>query len=114
MGSPTLNRPRSEWFAEFLYARKTAKPSPHTVAAYCRDFDRIAELVVGGPEVSAMTLQEVDIAALRPAFSRFADDHAPAQAGCRIARQAISAREPVSRGRLTVDHSWSSNGKWGR
>jgi len=71
-------RVRPEWFSEFLADRGTRKPSAHTLAAYCRDFDGIAELVVGGPDVAAMRLEDITRDALRSAFSMFANTHAAA------------------------------------
>ncbi len=70
-------RVRPGWFSDFLAARQTAKPSRHTVAAYCRDFDRIAELVVG-PDVAALELEAITLATLRRAFATFAQTHAAA------------------------------------
>ena len=40
-------RARPEWFDSFLADRGTQKRSAHTLAAYCRDFDAIAEIIVG-------------------------------------------------------------------
>ena len=68
-------RPRPAWFAEFLADRGTRKPSPHTLAAYARDFDGIAEIILGDRDVSALRLQAVTRDALRPAFSIFAQTH---------------------------------------
>lgn len=42
-------RARPEWFDSFLADRGTQKRSAHTLAAYCRDFDAIAEIIVGEP-----------------------------------------------------------------
>ena len=72
----TTDRARPEWFAEFLSDRGTGKPSPHTLAAYCRDFDGIAELIVGGPDVSTMRLEDITRNSMRTAFSIFAKTHA--------------------------------------
>ena len=73
----TTDRVRPEWFSEFLSDRGTRKPSAHTLAAYCRDFDGIAELIVGGPGVSTMRLEDITRDSLRAAFSMFASTHAP-------------------------------------
>ncbi len=69
---------RPAWFAEFLADRGTRKPSPHTLAAYCRDFDTIAAIITGGPDVSGLALDELNRDALRTAFSVFAATHAAA------------------------------------
>ena len=77
-GTRTTERPRPEWFSEFLADRGTRKPSAHTLAAYCRDFDGIAAIITGGADVAALTLAELTRDALRTAFSVFAEGHAAA------------------------------------
>ena len=72
------DRPRPEWFATFLADRGSRKPSAHTLAAYCRDFDGIAEVVVGGADVASMRLADITLDSLRTAFAVFAETHAPA------------------------------------
>jgi len=77
--SPTAitdRRARPGWFAEFLTDRGTRKLSANTLAAYRRDFDGIAELIVGGPNVSDLRLEEITRDSVRAAFSIFADTHA--------------------------------------
>lgn len=74
--TPTARRDRPEWFNEFLADRGATKPSRHTLDAYCRDFDGIAAIIVGGPEVAAMRLEDITRDSLRTAFSIFAASHA--------------------------------------
>ena len=76
--TPTTERPRPEWFSEFLADRGTRKPSLHTLAAYRRDFDGIAEIITGGADVAALPLADLTRDALRTAFSVFAQSHAAA------------------------------------
>ena len=78
--TPTARRDRPEWFNEFLADRGATKPSRHTLDAYCRDFDGIAAIIVGGPEVAAMRLEDITRDSLRTAFSIFAASHAAASA----------------------------------
>ena len=76
--SPTPERLRPAWFGEFLADRGTRKPSAHTLAAYGRDFDRIAEILTGGEDVAALSLGDLTRDSLRTAFSVFAETHAAA------------------------------------
>ncbi|MEU7924325.1 tyrosine-type recombinase/integrase [Micromonospora sp. NPDC049107] len=67
---------------EFLTARATRKPSPHTLAAYRRDLFAVANLVSAG-NATPLPLDEVSITDLSPrvlraAFARFAAPRAPA------------------------------------
>lgn len=71
-------RARPEWFASFLADRGTQKRSAHTLAAYCRDFDAIAEIIVGGTDLTALRLSDINRDALRTAFALFAPTHAAA------------------------------------
>lgn len=71
-------RARPEWFASFLADRGTQKRSAHTLAAYCRDFDAIAEIIVGGTDLTALRLSDINRDALRTAFALFAPSHAAA------------------------------------
>jgi len=50
---------RPAWFGEFLADRGTRKPSPHTLAAYRRDFDQIAAIITGQPDVSGLASTSV-------------------------------------------------------
>lgn len=61
---------------EFLVARTTRKPSPHTLAAYRRDLLAVARLVADDP-TSPLPLAALPVSALTPrrlraAFARFA------------------------------------------
>lgn len=71
-------RARPEWFDSFLADRGTQKRSAHTLAAYCRDFDAIAEIIVGGTDLTALRLSDINRDALRTAFALFAPSHAAA------------------------------------
>ncbi|KAB1941500.1 tyrosine-type recombinase/integrase [Micromonospora sp. ALFpr18c] len=67
---------------EFLTARATRKPSPHTLAAYRRDLYAVAALVADG-DATPLPLDELSITDLSPrvlrsAFARFAAPRAPA------------------------------------
>ncbi|MDG4758001.1 tyrosine-type recombinase/integrase [Micromonospora sp. WMMD710] len=67
---------------EFLTARATRKPSPHTLAAYRRDLYAVAALVADG-DATPLPLDELSITdisprVLRSAFARFAAPRAPA------------------------------------
>jgi len=76
--TPTANEAsRPEWFAAFLADRGTRKPSPHTMRAYCQDFDAIAALLVGGDtgDVSRMSLGDITTASMRTAFAQYAKTH---------------------------------------
>ena len=48
------------------------------MAAYRRDFDAIAEILAGGPELGVLALDAVGRDGLRAAFAAFADTHAAA------------------------------------
>lgn len=80
--APTPGDPdRPEWFARFLADRVPAKPSPHTVRAYCQDFDGIAALIVadrGGDADRPVELADITTDRVRGAFARYAPDRAPA------------------------------------
>ncbi|ROT29547.1 tyrosine-type recombinase/integrase [Micromonospora sp. HM5-17] len=67
---------------EFLTARATRKPSPHTLAAYRRDLLAVARLVAEDP-ATPLPLADLPLSALTPrtlrsAFARFAAGRAPA------------------------------------
>ena len=47
----TTETSRPAWFDEFLADRGTRKPSPHTLAVNGRDFDGIAAVITGQPDV---------------------------------------------------------------
>ncbi|MEH0928889.1 tyrosine-type recombinase/integrase [Micromonospora sp. CPCC 205558] len=68
---------------EFLTARATRKPSPHTLAAYRRDLYAVAALVAEGdatplPPVDALSITDLSPRVMRAAFARFAAPRAPA------------------------------------
>ncbi|GAA0807305.1 tyrosine-type recombinase/integrase [Spirilliplanes yamanashiensis] len=69
--------PVQQLFAEFLAARATRKPSPHTLAAYRRDLDAVLALVAGGDDAPT-PLRALTPRVLRAAFARFAADRSPA------------------------------------
>ena len=71
-------RARPEWFAGFLSDRDILKRSAHTMAAYRRDFDAIAEIIVGGDDVAALRLSDLTKDALKAAFGLFAKNHSAA------------------------------------
>ncbi len=71
-------RARPEWFLGFLADKGSEKLSTHTLAAYCRDFDGIAEIIVGGADLTALRLNDINRDALRTAFALFASTHAAA------------------------------------
>ena len=62
--------PLTEAFDQFLSSLKAAKKSPHTVAAYRRDLEAVAELLIDPIDkaVDDMTLDDVTVPALRSAF----------------------------------------------
>lgn len=67
---------------DFLTARATRKPSPHTLAAYRRDLYAVATLIADG-DATPLPLDELSITDLSPrvlraAFARFAAPRAPA------------------------------------
>ena len=64
----------TELVEDFLRARATRKPSPHTLEAYRRDLTLIATLITTEP----VTLGNLSPRALRAAFAEFAAGHAPA------------------------------------
>ncbi|RQX59746.1 integrase, partial [Micromonospora chalcea] len=62
---------------EFLTARATRKPSPHTLAAYRRDLTAVAELIAADGDATPLPLDRVAVSSLSPrvmraAFARFA------------------------------------------
>lgn len=67
---------------EFLTARATRKPSPHTLQAYRRDLTTIARLVCDDPAtplpLAALPVTALTARALRAAFARFAASRAAA------------------------------------
>ncbi|HEY0698935.1 MAG TPA: tyrosine-type recombinase/integrase [Micromonospora sp.] len=66
---------------DFLTARATRKPSPHTIAAYRRDLSTISRLVADALATplppAELPVTALTIRALRTAFARFAADRAP-------------------------------------
>ncbi len=78
IGVSADERARPEWFDGFLADRATRKPSAHTLAAYRSDFDAIAEIIVGGTDLTALRLDDINKDALRTAFGLFATTHAAA------------------------------------
>ena len=70
--------PVHQMFAEFLAARATRKPSPHTLAAYRRDLDAVLALVDGAGGDDPTPLRALTPRTLRAAFARFAADRSPA------------------------------------
>lgn len=48
------------------------------MAAYRRDFDAIAEIIVGGDDVAALRLSDLTKDALKAAFGLFAKNHSAA------------------------------------
>jgi site-specific recombinase XerD len=72
---------RPDWFAAFLADRESAKPSPHTVRAYCQDFDRLAALIRadrGGDNGGELELADITTNNVRGGFARYARHHKPA------------------------------------
>ncbi|MEV1331428.1 tyrosine-type recombinase/integrase [Micromonospora costi] len=65
------------WIEEFLTARATRKPSPHTLEAYRRDLRTVAALA-GETEAAPLPLDALSPRALRAAFARFAGARAAA------------------------------------
>ncbi|MGC4814323.1 tyrosine-type recombinase/integrase [Micromonospora sp. DT228] len=68
---------------EFLTARATRKPSPHTLAAYRRDLHTVGDLIAEDATATPLPLAELSITDLSPrvmrsAFARFAGPRAPA------------------------------------
>jgi integrase/recombinase XerC len=67
---------------EFLTARATRKPSPHTLLAYRRDLNAIARLVAENPAtplpLAALPIGALTPRVLRTAFARFAASRAAA------------------------------------
>lgn len=67
---------------EFLIARATRKPSPHTLAAYRRDLHAVAVLVAEGAAtplpLDALSITDLSPRVMRAAFARFAAPRAPA------------------------------------
>ena len=65
-------------FAEFELARRSAKPSPHSERAARSHFATIHALLGEAVGTDEVTLEEVTPRRLRPAFARFAENHAAA------------------------------------
>ncbi|MFG1894029.1 tyrosine-type recombinase/integrase [Micromonospora zamorensis] len=67
---------------EFLTARATRKPSPHTLAAYRRDLHAVAALVAEDAAtplpLGALLITDLSPRVMRAAFARFAAPRAPA------------------------------------
>lgn len=67
---------------EFLTARATRKPSPHTLAAYRRDLHAVAALVAEDAATplpfGALSITDLSPRVMRAAFARFAAPRAPA------------------------------------
>ncbi|MET8121639.1 tyrosine-type recombinase/integrase [Micromonospora sp. NPDC005189] len=67
---------------EFLIARATRKPSPHTLAAYRRDLQAVAVLVAEDAAtplpLDALSITDLSPRVMRAAFARFAAPRAPA------------------------------------
>ncbi|MET7707781.1 tyrosine-type recombinase/integrase [Micromonospora sp. NPDC005413] len=67
---------------EFLIARATRKPSPHTLAAYRRDLHAVAVLVAEDAAtplpLDALSITDLSPRVMRAAFARFAAPRAPA------------------------------------
>ncbi|MEU1359984.1 tyrosine-type recombinase/integrase [Micromonospora zamorensis] len=67
---------------EFLTARATRKPSPHTLAAYRRDLHAVAALVAEDAAtplpLGALSITDLSPRVMRAAFARFASPRAPA------------------------------------
>ncbi|KOX11026.1 tyrosine-type recombinase/integrase [Nocardiopsis sp. NRRL B-16309] len=63
---------------QYLVARRAAKPSPHTVAAYRRDLNAVLALVARdrGCTVGQVALAELEAGVLRSAFADFATERA--------------------------------------
>ncbi|MBQ0905892.1 tyrosine-type recombinase/integrase [Micromonospora sp. U21] len=67
---------------EFLTARATRKPSPHTLAAYRRDLRAVAALIAEDVTTplprAALSITDLSPRVMRAAFARFAAPRAPA------------------------------------
>ena len=63
---------------QYLVARRAAKPSPHTVAAYRRDLNSVLELVARerGCRAGDVALADLQAGVLRSAFADFAAERA--------------------------------------
>ena len=72
--------PLTDVFDRFLTSLKAAKKSPHTIAAYRRDLEAVAELLIDpiNRAVDDMTLDDVTVPMLRSAFGMRAEVSAPA------------------------------------
>lgn len=69
------------WFGAFLAARSSAKPSAHTLRAYCQDFDAIYALMLsarGGPTGRVLSPDDITCDTVREAFSRYAPSRSAA------------------------------------
>jgi site-specific recombinase XerD len=78
-GPPSADDLQS-WTAAYFAARRTAKSSPHTTAAYHRDLAAVTAMlteVVGKP-ASKLEVADLTVHVIREAFGRFADTHSPA------------------------------------
>lgn len=90
-GAPTVLNPvapsgdqaaaRPDWFGAFLDDRRSAKPSRHTVRAYCQDFDAIAVLMTAtagrGPD-HPLAAGDITSDSVRAAFGTYATNRSPA------------------------------------
>src|SRR5699024_12285802 len=67
-----------ELIEQYLVARRAAKPSEHTVAAYRRDLHTVLGCMAAaqGVEAEQVELADVDAAVLRAAFADFAEERA--------------------------------------
>ncbi|ADH67616.1 MULTISPECIES: tyrosine-type recombinase/integrase [Nocardiopsis] len=70
--------PVAEAVEQYLVARRAAKPSPHTVAAYRRDLRGVLGCVaqVMGVEPEQVEWQDLEAGVLRAAFAEFAGERA--------------------------------------
>ncbi|ASU58707.1 tyrosine-type recombinase/integrase [Nocardiopsis dassonvillei] len=70
--------PVAEAVEQYLVARRAAKPSPHTVAAYRRDLRGVLKCVaqVMGVEPEQVEWQDLEAGVLRAAFAEFAGERA--------------------------------------
>lgn len=70
--------PVVEAVEQYLVARRAAKPSPHTVAAYRRDLRGVLACVgrVRGVDPERVVWSDLDATVLRGAFAEFASDRA--------------------------------------
>ncbi|WP_285759933.1 tyrosine-type recombinase/integrase [Nocardiopsis ansamitocini] len=68
----------TEAIEEYLIARRTAKPSPHTIAAYRRDLNTVLDHAahIHRTDPTALTIGDLTGPLLRQAFADFATDRA--------------------------------------